>query len=214
MRHTRWICAIGLLAIWTILVAVNAAGNVGKSTVRLQVSDCSSLQGLAIPASEIGLPTSGGGVKSAERVAETAEGNISGEFCKVIGIIKPVNSASPNIEFQVNLPSSWNRRALQMGGGGYNGTLVTGLTTQGLQAITRVVAGWYRDLSLVSVGADEVGLNQDRLEELQARAHPGKTLAYARAVMAAGRAQERLRYNVDARLAVGDMFRSIREALA
>jgi len=88
------------------------------------------------------------------------------------------------------------------------------LTTQGLQAITRVVAGWYRDLSLVSVGADEGVLNQDRLKELKERAHPGKTLAYTRAVMAAGRAQERLRYNVDARLAVGDMFRSIREALA
>ena len=88
------------------------------------------------------------------------------------------------------------------------------LTTQGLQAITRVVAGWYRDLSLVSVGADEGVLNQDRLKELQEKAYPDKTLAYARAVVAAGKAQERLRYNVDARLAVGDMFRSIREALA
>jgi DNA polymerase-3 subunit delta' len=88
------------------------------------------------------------------------------------------------------------------------------LITQGLQAITRVVAGWYRDLSLVSVGADEGVLNQDRLKELQERADSGKTLAYTRAVVAAGRAQERLRYNVDARLAVGDMFRSIKEALA
>ena len=133
MRHTRWICAIGLLAALTILVAANAAGNVDKNAAGLQVSDCSSLQGLAIPASEIGLPTSGAVVQIAERVVETAEGNINGEFCKVIGIIKSVNSTSPNIEYEVNLPTSWNRRALQMGGGGYNGTLVTGLTTQGLQ---------------------------------------------------------------------------------
>jgi feruloyl esterase len=114
-------------------VAANAVGNVDKNAARLQASDCSSLQDMAVPASEIGLPTSGAVVQIAELVAETAEGNINGEFCKVIGIIKPVNSTSPNIEFEVNLPTSWNRRALQMGGGGYNGTLVTGLTTQGLQ---------------------------------------------------------------------------------
>jgi len=133
MRHTRWSHVIGLLAALTILVSANTACNVDRSAAKLQLSDCGSLQGLAIPASEIGLPTSGAVVKSAELVAETAEGNINGEFCKVIGIIKPVNSTSPNIEFEVNLPNSWNRRALQMGGGGYNGTLVTGLTTQGLQ---------------------------------------------------------------------------------
>ena len=44
------------------------------------------------------------------------------------GIVKPRNSPSPNLEFEVNLPAAWNRRALQMGGGGYDGSLVTGLT--------------------------------------------------------------------------------------
>ena len=44
------------------------------------------------------------------------------------GIVKPKNPSSPNLEFEVNLPAAWNRRALQMGGGGYDGSLVTGLT--------------------------------------------------------------------------------------
>jgi len=133
MKHTRWMCAIGLLAAWMILGASACAGPGYKSVIELQGSDCSNLQGLAIPASAIGLPTSGAVVQSALMVEETAKGNINGEFCKVIGIIKPVNPESPNIEFEVNLPTVWNRRALQMGGGGYDGSLVTGLTTEGLQ---------------------------------------------------------------------------------
>jgi feruloyl esterase len=57
----------------------------------------------------------------------------NGDFCKVTGIVKPQNPASPNLEFAVNLPMAWNRRVLQMGGGGYNGSLVTGLSGFTLQ---------------------------------------------------------------------------------
>jgi hypothetical protein len=46
-------------------------------------------------------------------------GNINCDFCKVVGIVKPQNPSSPNLEFEVNLPLNWNRRALQMGGGCY-----------------------------------------------------------------------------------------------
>jgi len=87
------------------------------------------------------------------------------------------------------------------------------LLTHGLQTVATVCAGWYRDLALVASGAEEAVLNRDRLAELQATASPGKELTYARAVEAARKAQERLRYNVDARCAIGDMFRSIKEAL-
>ncbi len=87
------------------------------------------------------------------------------------------------------------------------------LRTQGLQTLTRVFAGWYRDLALVSVGAEDAVLNQDRLGELRAAAVPGSLDAYTRAVGAVQRAEGRLRYNVDARCAIGDMFRSIKEAL-
>jgi feruloyl esterase len=51
----------------------------------------------------------------------------------VTGVVKPKNASSPELEFEVNLPSTWNGRALQMGGGGYNGSLVTGLGSFTLQ---------------------------------------------------------------------------------
>jgi DNA polymerase-3 subunit delta' len=87
------------------------------------------------------------------------------------------------------------------------------LSSQGLQTVTRTFAGWYRDLALVSTGAEEAALNQDRLDELRAATHPGAILSYTKAVLAVRRTQERLRYNVDARCAIGDMFYSIKEAL-
>jgi hypothetical protein len=76
------------------------------------------------------------------------------------------------------------------------------------------MAGWYRDLALVCVGAEAGVLNRDRSEELRERAIPEQIGAYVQAVLATGKAQERLRYNVDTRCAIGDMFRSIKEALA
>jgi feruloyl esterase len=76
-------------------------------------------------------------VQTAVAVAASEQGNANGDFCKVVGIVKPQNPTSPNLEFEVNLPQSWNRRALQMGGGGYNGTLVTGLTGFTLQPSER-----------------------------------------------------------------------------
>jgi hypothetical protein len=87
------------------------------------------------------------------------------------------------------------------------------LLTQGMQTITQVFAGWYRDLALVSTGAEGAVLNRDRLEELRKAAIPGGLAVYTEAVEAVRRAQERLRYNVDARCAIGDMFHSIKEAL-
>ncbi len=126
-------CTIGLLTAWMILGVWAFAVSGDKSTTNLPEFICNNLNGLAIPASAIGLPTSGGVIQSAIVIEETAEGNINGDFCKVIGIIKPVNPKSSNIEFEVNLPAVWNRRAMQMGGGGYDGSLVNGLTTEGLQ---------------------------------------------------------------------------------
>ncbi len=87
------------------------------------------------------------------------------------------------------------------------------LSTQTLQSVTRTYAGWYRDLAAVSAGAEDAVLNLDRLPQLRAGAQPERLLAYTRAVLAVRQTQERLRYNVDARCAIGDMFRSIKEAL-
>jgi feruloyl esterase len=109
------------------LVSVGVSGLAQEGTTPLPASACASLQSLTIPASAIGLQTSGAVVQTAAAVAANAQNNPNGDYCKVTGIIKPHHPSSPNMEFAVNLPLVWNRRVLQMGGGGYNGTLVTGL---------------------------------------------------------------------------------------
>ncbi len=95
-------------------------------------SACESLVGRKIPAGAIGLPTGGAVVQSATVVAAGSSNNANGEYCLVRGVIMPA-TAAPNIEFEVNLPVNWNRKVLQMGGGGFDGSLVTGLKGEGLQ---------------------------------------------------------------------------------
>src|SRR5262245_39959293 len=122
---------------WSIAVLVVATGlpvNVySQETTRLAATVCAPLKDFSIPASGIGLPTSGAVVQTAVAVAASDQGNANGDFCKVVGIVKPKTPSSPNLEFEVNLPLNWNGRALQMGGGGYDGTLVTGLNPFTLQ---------------------------------------------------------------------------------
>lgn len=47
--------------------------------------------------------------------------------CRLLGRIAPLDPQAPPILFQVNLPLAWNGRSVQYGGGGFNGTLITGL---------------------------------------------------------------------------------------
>ncbi len=83
----------------------------------------------------------------------------------------------------------------------------------GLADVLRVFAGWYRDLATVAVGADEAALNQDYLYELRNSAFAGMVPGYLGAVDAVKRAQERFRYNVDAKCTLEDMLLAIKEAL-
>jgi feruloyl esterase len=97
---------------------------------------CAALGGTAIPASAIGEPTTGAVVTSASLVSAVPQTlNAAGtavtaalpEYCRVLVDIKPVDSSAPLIKAQVNLPTIWNGKSMQLGGGGYNGSLVTGL---------------------------------------------------------------------------------------
>jgi len=118
-----------------LLAAVLAASAVGNASAQqlpalasLSAAEaCGRLRGLTIPAGAIGLPTSGATTGSAELVAAGARDNANGEFCKVLGAIHPVTYSAPDINFEVNLPTNWNGKSLQFGGGGFNGSLVTGL---------------------------------------------------------------------------------------
>jgi pimeloyl-ACP methyl ester carboxylesterase len=126
LRNSLFFGRVLLIASGVALTMAGDSGN--QEPVRLSGETCTSLQGFSVPASAIGLPASGAVVKTAEMIHASDKDNKNGEFCKVTGIVKPHNPTSPNLEFEVNLPQAWNRRALQMGGGGYDGSLVTGLT--------------------------------------------------------------------------------------
>ena len=126
------VCAAFLLTAG-IAVAASGQSDTSGAYTQLPPTACAGLPDLAIAGSAIGLPTGGGVVQTAVLVAAGEPGNINGDFCKVIGIIRPTTPGSPSMEFEVNLPLVWNRRVLQMGGGGYNGTLVTGLAPYTLQ---------------------------------------------------------------------------------
>ncbi len=101
---------------------------------------CASLTGLTLAANALGLPSGVTLVDSAVLIAAapmavaergpTPAATITPatpEFCKVLGHIAPVDPAAPKIQFQVNLPTRWNGRSVQFGGGGFNGVLITGL---------------------------------------------------------------------------------------
>jgi pimeloyl-ACP methyl ester carboxylesterase len=97
---------------------------------------CAALQGKTIAAALIGEPSTGAVVTSATFKPAVADApNAAGtatvpgtpDYCQTLVDIRPVDPTAPVIKAQVNLPASWNRRSLQMGGGGLNGTLVTGL---------------------------------------------------------------------------------------
>lgn len=103
---------------------------------KLPQEACSALVGMTIPAASIGLPTSGALVQNATLVDASADGNSNGEYCAVKGQILPVSADAPTMEYQVNLPTTWNNKVLQLGGGGYDGSLVTGLNPFALQPAT------------------------------------------------------------------------------
>lgn len=92
------------------------------------VATCTELNGMSIAAKSIGLPTTGAAVTSTQVVAAAGTGAAAvGEYCKVLGEINPVDPNAPKIKFQVNLPVDWNLKAMMFGGGGYNGTIATGI---------------------------------------------------------------------------------------
>jgi feruloyl esterase len=128
-RHALGLIGIALFSAVCLSGSPAAAAGSGNDSEHA----CAALQGLKISAARIGLPTSGAEVRSATLIAADAADNKLGEYCLVKGVIAPVDPSAPGIEFEVNLPTQWNSKALQLGGAGYDGTLVTGLGPAGLQ---------------------------------------------------------------------------------
>jgi pimeloyl-ACP methyl ester carboxylesterase len=115
-----------VLASGAAAIAITAAW----SLPAVAANDCAGLANLKIAASDIGLPTSGATIASAQMQTVPADPGMPGatrDYCKVLGAIAPVDPNAPPINFEVNLPAQWNGKALQYGGGGSNGTLITGV---------------------------------------------------------------------------------------
>jgi hypothetical protein len=83
---------------------------------------CEELAGTTIPASAIGLRTSGGRVDSASMVTQVVSGDAV-EYCRVDASLFPVDPSAPDIKLRVGMPVGWNHKALMFGGGGYDGTI-------------------------------------------------------------------------------------------
>ena len=110
--------SLGLMAA-TALVACG-----GGHEPAQQPLSCAELAGMPIPASAIGLPTTGGTVTTAALVAASGAGAAAvPEHCLVSASISPVDATAPKIMMRVALPTHWNAKALMYGGGGFDGSI-------------------------------------------------------------------------------------------
>jgi len=104
---------------------------------------CAALNDLWLEGDTIALPTHGAHVEAATLVSAQAPGNGAGEFCRVTGVIRAIKGTTPDIRFDLNLPRRWNGRALQVGGGGYNGFVVTGIGVMPFSPVRAPLAQGY-----------------------------------------------------------------------
>ena len=79
---------------------------------------CDALSGQQVSAASIGLPTHGATVTSVTLVAASPTNS---EYCQMNGQIDSVDPAAQPILFEADMPSSWNGKLAQLGGGGWDG---------------------------------------------------------------------------------------------
>jgi pimeloyl-ACP methyl ester carboxylesterase len=107
---------------WIIASQQAALINAVETTIAAVI--CVEVDGMVIPATSIDLPTTGGLVTSTTVVPAAGTGAAAiGAYCKVLGAISPVDPTAPKIKFQVDLPASWNDKAMAFGGGGFDGSI-------------------------------------------------------------------------------------------
>jgi Tannase and feruloyl esterase len=127
MRTTRKL--VGLATVISVIVlawlAMHRTTAVAKESPLAM--HCAEFAGTVLSPELIAMPSAGALIESASMIGATAPGNQQGgEYCRITGRIKALNATTPDIRFDLNLPRRWNGRALQIGGGGYNGVVVSG----------------------------------------------------------------------------------------
>ena len=131
MAHPRttviWTAALGLAG--SMAVGLFAGGQAPAPALpavtgpAITAAECIAAKaGTSIPVNLIGAPV--GGVELTAPVWTEPTATAPG-YCRVDGAIDPATpgpTARP-INFSVALPATWSRRAAQLGGGGFNGTI-------------------------------------------------------------------------------------------
>ena len=113
-------------AIFVALAALSAQASQAPTAEAAKVisaEDCTPARlGTAIPVAAIGEPVAGVSLASPRWVAAAGA---APAYCSIDGAMAPTDT-SPNgrsINFRVVLPASWTRHAMQLGGGGMNGSI-------------------------------------------------------------------------------------------
>jgi feruloyl esterase len=107
----------------TTPVPTSALRDLGPARTITEADCTTSRLGAPIPASAIGEPVSGVTLAEPRWVAAT---DSAPAYCSIDGAMTPADQSSgntPAINFRVLLPASWSHRAIQLGGGGMNGTI-------------------------------------------------------------------------------------------
>lgn len=122
MEYTRAAGTLAFIGMIGLALASCAAGGGAPGAQApaplMTQADCVDLKGITV---------AGGLVHTGQLRRASDAGNRHGDFCQVNGSIAPLDAMAPPILFQVNLPVRWNGKSIQYGGGGFNGSLVTGL---------------------------------------------------------------------------------------
>src|SRR3954467_10847360 len=90
-----------------IVLAALAFATVAIADPTHAATPCPDLVKLKIAASDLGLPSGGATILSAEIAAvplSLATPDVKREYCKVLGAVQPVDPNAPPVNFQVNLP--------------------------------------------------------------------------------------------------------------
>jgi pimeloyl-ACP methyl ester carboxylesterase len=173
MQHTRWWIFVSA-GVAALVWPAGAGAEAAVETKTITEADCTAAKvGDSILVSAIGEPVSGVTL-SAPRW--NAGGRNPGAWCSVNGSMAPVDHAAyaKPINFQVAFPSAWNGRAIQLGGGGMNGTipmlagapLAQGFITYGSDSGHQASFGFGRGSAISEPSSDDWALNEEAIRNL------------------------------------------------
>ena len=128
-RHIGFALFLALVVLSAVLIrdeglrAQSSQAPTAEAAKLISAEDCTQARlGTAIPVAAIGEPVAGVTLAAPRWVAAAGA---APAYCSIDGAMAPTDT-SPNgrpINFRVVLPASWTRHAVQLGGGGMNGSI-------------------------------------------------------------------------------------------